>query len=379
MLCTAANATPRCLDSACGIASCNSGFADCDVTAATGCEINLRTNAQNCGSCAVPCSNAHGSTSCAAGACVPVCSGTWGNCDGNLRNGCETALDSITNCGGCGTVCPNAMSGASAVCNAGVCEYACNSLSGVYALRLDASASWSSKPFILAGSGTLQFWLRLTLTQAGTALTGNAQLCDQVTPEEGNSATSDKYILSYPSALYTPGAPAAAFSATLASRSPGAGLTATRLAHLLGISMTDPLNGAWPAVTAARTNQVDHDADGEVGMTVVFVDDATYNHAQTDSTLFAARASHAYGAQRLRFSLAGALTACSSASGTATIQSFDTRTIGCRLESGQDCNSTQYNYVDSNTISYDVGSASYTLTRLGASGSFTCAQVRAAL
>ena len=75
-----------------------------------------------------------------------------------------------------------AMAGASAVCNSGICGYSCNALGGVYALRIDAQGTWPSRPYIRSGSGTLQFWLRLTLSQSGTALTGTAQLCDQVTP-----------------------------------------------------------------------------------------------------------------------------------------------------------------------------------------------------
>jgi hypothetical protein len=245
---------------------------------------------------------------------------------------------------------------------------------------MDAQASWGSTPFVRSGSGTLQFWLRLTLTQSGTALSGSAQLCQQSTPETRNSATSDRYLHNYPAAMFTPGAPAAAFSGTLANLAPGAGLSSARTAHILGISMSDPLNGAWPALTAARNNQVDHDADGEVGITVIFVDDATYNHAQTDGTFFAARASAAYGTQRLRFSLAGALNACSGASGPATVQSFDRRVIGCRLESGQDCSLDQYTHLDENTGAYSVSSSTYTMTRLGATGStFSCAQVRSAL
>jgi hypothetical protein len=250
----------------------------------------------------------------------------------------------------------------------------------VYALRINAQVTWPSTDFVRSGSGTAQFWLRLTLTQSGTALTGSAQICDQATPPTANSATSDRYLLDYPSAMFTPGAPAASFSATLASLSPGAGLSSMRTAHLLGIAMSDALNGAWPSLSTARANQVDHDSDTEVGITVIFVDDSTYNHAQTAGTLFAARASHSYGAQRLRFSLAGALTACTGASGTATVQSFDTRNIGCRLESGSDCSSGQYTHVDDNAVVYNVGSSNYTMTRLGGAGStFTCAQVSAAL
>jgi hypothetical protein len=250
----------------------------------------------------------------------------------------------------------------------------------VYGLRIDAQMNWNPTKYVRGGNGTVQFWLRMTLTQSGTALNGTAQLCEQSTPETRNSATSDRYLLDYPGAMFTPGAPGVAFSGTLASLSPGAGLSSTRTAHILGISMTDALNGTWPDMSTALTNQANHDADNDVGITVVFVEDGTHSHAQTSGSLFAARASHAYGSQRLRFSLGGALNACAGASGTATVQSFDTQTIGCRLESGNDCDENQYTHLHDNSVVYSPSSASYTMTRLGNPGSsFTCTQVRAAL
>jgi hypothetical protein len=250
----------------------------------------------------------------------------------------------------------------------------------VYALRINGTSSWPGTQYVQSGSGAIQFWLRMTLTQTGTTLSGSAQLCEQATPAFRNSATSDRYLVDYPGAMFTPGAPSVPFSATLGSQSPGANLTSARAAHLLGISMADALNGTWPSLSAARTGQVDHDSDGDVGITVVFIDDSTYNHVQTAGSLFAARASHAYAAQRLRFSLGGSLTGCSGASGSATVQSFDTRTIGCRLESGQDCSTSQYTHLHNNAIVNNVSNASYTMTRLGGVGSsFTCTQVRAAL
>jgi len=379
-VCSVSNGSPSCVDSSCAIAACDPGFDDCDGLAASGCEVSLGSDVVHCGGCNEPCSNGHGTTSCMSGTCVPTCSSGWGSCDSNPDNGCETQLGTLTNCNGCGNACPNAMAGATAVCRAGVCGYNCDSLSGVYALRINAQSSWGAKQYVSAGSGQLQFWLRLTLTQSGTTLSGTAALCDQVTPPSNNSLTAESYLLDYPDAIYTPGAPPASFSATLASLAPGAGLTAARTVHLLGTSMSDPLNGTWPSLTTVRNSQVDHDGDGEVGMTSVFVDNSTYNHVPTSGSFVAARASHSYGAQRLRFSLGGALTACTGASGSATVQSFDTRNIGCRLESSADCSSSQYTHVDDNATVYSVGSATYSMTKLGNPGStFSCAQVRSAL
>ena len=379
-VCSVSHGTPSCVAASCAIAACEPGFDDCDGLVTSGCEANLAGDPAHCGGCGQACANPHGTTSCAGGTCSPTCSVGWGNCDSVAQNGCETPFGTVANCNSCGNVCPNAMSGASAVCNAGVCGYQCNDLSGVYALRINAQASWDARGFVSAGGGQLQFWLRLTITQSGTTLSGTAALCDQFTPESRNSLTGERYLLDYPEAVFTPGAPAAAFSATLASLAPGAGLSSARTVHLLGTSMSDPLDGAWPSLTEVRNNQVDQDADGKVGMTSAFIDDATYNHVQTSGSIIAPRASHSYGAQRLRFSLGGALSACSGASGAATVQSFETRNIGCRLQSNADCDSSQYTHIDDNSVRYNITSASYTMTKLGDPGNtFTCAQVRVAL
>jgi hypothetical protein len=254
-------------------------------------------------------------------------------------------------------------------------------LSGVYALRINAQASWQARQYVRSGSGQLQFWLRVVVTQSGTTLTGTAALCDQATPPAVNSVVNERYLLDYPAAMFTPGSSPATFNGSLASTAPGASLSVARTVHLLGMSMSDPLDGSWPSLTTARNNQVDHDSDGEVGISSVFIDDSTYDYVPTSASLFSTRATHSYGVQRLRFSLGGALNGCSGASGSATVQSFETRNIGCRLTSSGDCSSSQYTHVDNNAVIYNsISNATYSMVKLGNPGStFTCAQVRAAL
>jgi len=124
-VCNLPNATEVCSGGTCQIGSCSSGYRDCNSTAADGCEININTNINNCGSCGNQCTNDHGGTACISGLCTPTCVGLWGNCDGDADDGCETQLDTLTNCGGCGITCnlPNA----SETCATGTCEIvSCN-------------------------------------------------------------------------------------------------------------------------------------------------------------------------------------------------------------------------------------------------------------
>ena len=92
----------------------------CDGDPKNGCETNLATTTTSCGSCGATCTNAHGTTSCAASACQPVCSAGYGNCNSVGADGCETSTDtSLTSCGACGATC--AFANASATCSLGAC------------------------------------------------------------------------------------------------------------------------------------------------------------------------------------------------------------------------------------------------------------------
>jgi hypothetical protein len=68
---------------------------------------DLSTDRLNCGSCFAECVQTHGSNNCSGGVCNPVCDLGWGDCDGNLWNGCEQTFSDPDHCGGCGQECPD--------------------------------------------------------------------------------------------------------------------------------------------------------------------------------------------------------------------------------------------------------------------------------
>jgi hypothetical protein len=120
--CSLANATEACSSQSCIVASCDPGFASCDGSDLNGCEIDLTSDAGNCGSCGNQCTNAHGSNSCSGGSCAPTCDSGYDDCNADPADGCESSLDTTTNCGVCGNTCnlPNAT----AMCSAGGCAIA---------------------------------------------------------------------------------------------------------------------------------------------------------------------------------------------------------------------------------------------------------------
>jgi hypothetical protein len=124
MVCSRPNASTACQTSVCTLIGCQSGFADCDLNPANGCEIPLNT-VSNCGACGKACTNGNGTTTCAGGACSPSCNAGFGDCDGNPNNGCEAPLNTVANCNACGVAC--AFTNASATCPGGTCTFAaCN-------------------------------------------------------------------------------------------------------------------------------------------------------------------------------------------------------------------------------------------------------------
>jgi hypothetical protein len=118
---TPANATPYCLGGVCG-ATCNAGYADCNGNAADGCEANLLTSTRHCGACGVAClpGETCANGQCTCGSLGSRCPGSQVCCGGTCRN----LEGDVNNCGACGHVCPT-IANAMAVCSSGVCSYIC--------------------------------------------------------------------------------------------------------------------------------------------------------------------------------------------------------------------------------------------------------------
>lgn len=108
--CSADGVTQRsCIDGVCQ-AMCDAMFADCNGDGRDGCEIDLTSDADNCGACDRACGMANASVRvCNAGTCAPVCATSFADCDTptdpDVDDGCETSLDMPDDCGACGHSC----------------------------------------------------------------------------------------------------------------------------------------------------------------------------------------------------------------------------------------------------------------------------------
>jgi hypothetical protein len=105
----------------CSIA-CTSGFADCDKNPANGCETDLRSSIANCGACGNACAVSNGTSQCVNAACsVASCNSGFTNCGSS----CSTLQSDQNNCGACGSVCSLTSGIGSAVCASGSCARTC--------------------------------------------------------------------------------------------------------------------------------------------------------------------------------------------------------------------------------------------------------------
>jgi len=371
-MCSVANGSASCVASACAVASCRAGYGDCDNTVSNGCESALTTSTAHCGSCVTACINPHGSASCVASACSPSCSSGYGDCDTSRPNGCETSLDTVSNCGMCGRVCP--ANGGTPGCSAGLCTTTCD-LTGTFALKLSIATTWPGSTVLAAGSGTFTWWGKLQLTQSGVSVTGSVVPCGEIVPDFASTPfINENYGLTIPSAIFDgtplPSVPAAG---VLSNSAPGASFSLQRSALLIGATMADPVNGAWPS--RAALTQLDSDGNGKPGVTCPYKSGGSYDAAPVNM-LGTSRASAAYLATRAVFLLNGTLNSCTQSTGSATVQDIDYHTIGCLLTSGGDCAAADVNQINTNAPNYQTGASTYTLVKL--SGATTCTAVRAA-
>jgi hypothetical protein len=109
----------RCSAGVCTAPKCAYGYGNCDGQLSNGCEASILIDVENCGTCGHRCvSFPNGTARCQAGECIGLCAGSWANCDGSWKNGCETNLDDAASCGGCGKQCAAGQTCVSEVCTA---------------------------------------------------------------------------------------------------------------------------------------------------------------------------------------------------------------------------------------------------------------------
>lgn len=109
---------------------CMSGVCESSCGVLTQCAgscVDTRSSATNCGRCDNPCvERPNAPPACRNGSCVIECTGTFADCDFNAATGCEVDLQSSAeNCGICGRACSAGQRCVAGVCQAGGAPRSC--------------------------------------------------------------------------------------------------------------------------------------------------------------------------------------------------------------------------------------------------------------
>ncbi|MGE0786706.1 MAG: hypothetical protein AB7S26_13625 [Sandaracinaceae bacterium] len=104
-VCELEHAVPGCIGGLCAVSRCESGWGDCNQDPTDGCEAPLNTMT-NCGACRRGCAPTRANADCSSGTCeISSCGVGFGDCNGDVSDGCETSLNTLTDCGACGDPC----------------------------------------------------------------------------------------------------------------------------------------------------------------------------------------------------------------------------------------------------------------------------------
>jgi hypothetical protein len=144
----------RCERGACVIQGCAANRGDCDMDAENGCEVDLLTDVDHCGSCIGACQALNGAPTCSGGTCSIDCTPGFADCDASPASGCEANLSDLNSCGRCANRCDMR-------CGAGYCDDT----------RVTALAVGGSHGCALRERGTVVCWGANASGQLGDATT----------------------------------------------------------------------------------------------------------------------------------------------------------------------------------------------------------------
>ena len=253
------------------------------------------------------------------------------------------------------------------------------SISGTSATKITMRVTWPDTVGVVGGDDAIVVWTKSELTFDGSDVSGQVQACgSDVPPLQTQEAFGGQFIQPViPNEVWDSGAISKTDAhGTISGFDTGATISMDPAGAILGASMSDPMNDAWPASWQGLT-LVDADGSGQPGMTAFPNDAEGYAMPPLDIFPNGAKAEALYLATRSVFELQGTRDSCTSASGNVVVHAFDNHVVGCRVAGGGECDAGQIDFVDSNRTVYEIVSASYEMVVVPDGA--TCADVRAAL
>lgn len=243
--------------------------------------------------------------------------------------------------------------------------------------------TWPASLAIAAGEGEMHIWTKADLEVQGNAITGTARPCGATIPAltAAKGLGGGQLQVEIPPGVWdAPAMPVFQIRGTTTGFDVGAAVSMEPLASLVGLTMDDPLAGAWPA-RVSRLDLVDPDGDGHPGIPAIPRTDPPFGAPPVDlgSVLNppGRKADRVDLATRTVMSFTGTRDSCSSVRGIAKVTRVDSHVVGCHVEGDGECTEEQSSFIDMAQPRFAVESATFEMREVPSSA--TCADVRAAL
>lgn len=256
-------------------------------------------------------------------------------------------------------------------------------VSGSFALRIDAEASWAGTtlfnivPIIKPGSGTLSVVLLADLHADHSA---TLRACGANVPDF-SASVGETYGVVFPDDLWEKLSMRWSVGTSSMCLEPSCGLSFDPIVAQLGIGI--PEQASWPTSRDKLDGALlrDDDRDGVPGVLLRCRGPkepgaGKYQHPPTSYALNT-RVSEIMMAIRIVAQLEARLASCDSFGGTIQMMSVDTRALACQLDTGTRCLPEQLAFVDDNLPVWKVYNASFQAARVSTGAS--CADVRAVM
>jgi hypothetical protein len=304
--------------------------------------------------------------------------GTGGSAgSGGSAGGGGTAGSGGASAGGTGgTVTPGPDGGTTASCPA---ETAFTE--GVHIIM---DVTWPATTAASAGAGKVHIWDLKEVTVTGNTIGGTTRGCGTVLPETPLNgigtfaAGGSKILIEVPNPVWDqPTMPRFPMRGTQSGAAVGATVTVD-WAAVVGASLADPSNAAWPD-SYTMVTATDVDGDMNLGYTAAPRNGGGFVLPPTSVGIAgsAPAAERVFLVSRHVITLMGMRMSCDAQAGAANVKFFDSHVVGARVTGGANASPAQTDFLDQNRMKYQVTSATFQAKKVAANA--TCVDVRTAL
>ena len=252
------------------------------------------------------------------------------------------------------------------------------------AIHYVLEVTWPQTTAGAGGEGVVELWSSAVYTAAGNDLSVALSACGSVLPAAPLSAVGqlvaggETVLIQFPDSVWDNlTVPPTLAIGTQSGHGIGSSVKYA-FNDILGVILDDP-TGPWPAAGFGLATE-DVDADGNPGYTAIPWTDAgdtVLPPTQITEGGQAPAADRVYVVSRQGIAIDGTRTACDAHSGGADVSFFDNHVVGCRLETGDECDELQTDFVDQSRMMYEVTGAKYEAQQVDDGAS--CSDIRAAV